>query len=159
MADEMSPWVPPGFERPDLAPPVGDPYLVQAGKGTRRRRILGGRHKRYVVRVSDVEEGYLRRLALAHRVSVQRLLVESTMAAGAGQSLADRRAVIANLFGLYRLAANIANNVNQIAKVANATGEIRAELAATLDAARRVAVRIDAQIDELSLSRRGGGAR
>ncbi|GAB2471229.1 plasmid mobilization relaxosome protein MobC [Xylanimonas ulmi] len=111
------------------------------------------------MRVSDAEEGYLRRLALAHRVSVQRLLVESTMVAGAGESLADRRAVIANLFGLYRLAANIANNVNQIAKATNATGEVQAELAATLDAVRRVAVRIDAQIDELSLSQRGGGSR
>lgn len=159
MVHEVNRWAPPGLERADLTLPADDPYLAAPGAGTRRRRVLGGRHKRYIVRVSDVEEGYLRRLALAHRVSVQRLLVESTMAAGAGESLAERRAVIANLFALYRLAANIANNVNQIAKVANTTGEVRLELAAVLDAVRRVAVRIDAQIDELSLSRRGGGPR
>lgn len=158
MVDEISPWAPPGLEHQFLSP-LDDPYLLQSGTGTRRRRILGGRQKRYVVRVSETEEGYLRRLALAHRVSVQRLLVESTMAAGSGQSLADRRAVIANLFALYRLAANVANNVNQIAKVANATGELGSELGAALDAVRRVAVRIDAQIDELGLSRRGGGSR
>lgn|GEM_PF-357032 len=151
MVEEVNP-----YASPATTPAGTDLMPGPAGKGTRRRRLMGGRHKRYVVRVSDAEEGYLVRLALAHRVSVPRLLVESTMVAGSGASLADRRAVIANLFALFRLASNIANNINQIARATNATGEVGAELSATLEYVRRVAMRIDAQIEELSLSRRGG---
>lgn len=46
----------------------------------------------------------------------------------------------------------MSNNVNQIAKATNATGQRQAETDATLAAVRRVAERIDAAVDELSLS-------
>ena len=53
---------------------------------------------------------------------------------------------------LHRLLAAVSNNVNQIAKATNATGQRQAETDATLAAVRRVAERIDAAVDELSLS-------
>jgi hypothetical protein len=48
--------------------------------------------------------------------------------------------------------AAISNNVNQIAKATNATGELQPETTATLDAVRRTASRIDDAVDALSLS-------
>ena len=65
---------------------------------------------------------------------------------------AARKQAVAELFKLHRLLAAISNNVNQIAKATNATGQRQAETDATLAAVRRVAERIDAAVDELSLS-------
>lgn len=58
---------------------------------------------------------------------------------------------MAELFALHRLLAAVSNNVNQMARATNATGEVQAEMSATLDAVRRTAVRIDDAIDGLSL--------
>ena len=117
----------------------------------RRANIDGGRQHFHKVGVSPEEEGMLLRLAAAQRVTIPRLLVESALASAASETPSERRNAMAELFALHRLLANIANNVNQIAKVANATGEVQAELHATLDAVRRTAERIDTAIDGLSL--------
>ena len=117
----------------------------------RRANVDGGRQHFHKVGVSPEEEGMLVRLAEAQRVTIPRLLVESALASGTAETPSERRNAMAELFALHRLLANIANNVNQVAKVANATGEVQAELNATLDAVRRTAQRIDAAIDGLSL--------
>jgi hypothetical protein len=104
------------------------------------------------VKVTPEEEGVLLRLALAQRVTIPRLLVETALASEAGETVTERRNAIAKLFELHRLLAAISNNVNQIAKATNATGELHPEIKATLAAVRRTAERIDAAVDELSLS-------
>ena len=53
---------------------------------------------------------------------------------------------------LLRQLAGMGNNLNQIARKINAGGKPTGELAATLAAVRRSAERIDAAVDELSLS-------
>lgn len=98
------------------------------------------------------EEGRLLRLAQAQHVSVPRLLMEAALASERGETVTERREALGELFKLYRLLAGIANNVNQIARATNATGEVQAEMTATLDAVRRTAQRVDAAIDGLSLS-------
>lgn len=98
------------------------------------------------------EEGRLAVLALEQRVTIPRLLVESTLAGEAGETVTERRNALVKLFELHRLLASISNNVNQIAKATNATGELQAETTATLDAVRRTAQRIDDAVDSLSLS-------
>jgi hypothetical protein len=92
----------------------------------RRANAPGGRKHKHEVKVTPEEEGRLLRLALAQRVTIPRLLVETTLASETGE--------------------------NQIAKATNATGQRQAETDATLAAVRRVAERIDAAVDELSLS-------
>ena len=57
-------------------------------------------------------------------VSVPRLLVESALSGV--ETPAERRAWIAGLFELRRLWATVANNVNQLARVANTSGELPA---------------------------------
>ena len=94
----------------------------------------------------------LLRLAKAQHVSVPRLLVESAIAAQAGETLTERKQAMAELFTLHRLLAAISNNVNQMARATNATGTLPDELRSTLTAVRRTAERIDAAIDGLSLS-------
>ncbi|PYF96345.1 mobilisation protein (MobC) [Georgenia satyanarayanai] len=100
--------------------------------------------------MSPEEEGVLLRLAAEQRVTVPRLLVESALTAGA-ETPSERRNAMAELFALHRLLASISNNVNQMAKATNATGEVQEELTATLAAVRRTALRIDEAIDGLSL--------
>ncbi|WP_244307953.1 MobC family plasmid mobilization relaxosome protein [Kineococcus rubinsiae] len=100
--------------------------------------------------VTPEEEGTLARLALAQRVTIPRLLVESALSAQASETPTERRNALAELFAVHRLLAAISNNVNQIARATNATGEVGEDLAATLRAVRRTAERIDATVDVLS---------
>lgn len=120
----------------------------------RRRNVKGGRVARHIVKVSPEEEGQLLALALQYKVTVPKLLVDSALAGGAAAAAANesvRHEVIAQMFATHRLLAGLANNVNQMAKATNATGEPQVEMSATLDAVRRTAQRIGAAIDELSL--------
>lgn len=118
----------------------------------RRANVEGGRQHHHKVKVTPEEEGMLMRLAEAQHVTIPRLLVESALAAATSETPTQRRDAIAELFRLHRLLAAISNNVNQIAKATNATGEVQDELEATLRAVRRTAERIDVAIDGLALS-------
>lgn len=117
----------------------------------RRANVAGGRQHRHEVKVTPEEEAILLQLAEAQRVTVPRLLVEAALSAPAGESPSERRNAIAELFGLHRLLAAISNNVNQMARVTNATGNVHTEMVETLRAVRRTAERIDGAIDGLSL--------
>lgn len=92
----------------------------------------------------------LLRLAHEQRVTVPRLLVESALASGMSETPTERRNAMTQLFGLHRLLAAVSNNVNQMAKATNATGEVQDEMVETLRAVRRLAERIDVTIDGLS---------
>lgn len=125
---------------------------TSAARQKRRRRVEGGRQHRHVVRVTPEEEGQLLALALRYRVSVPKLLVDSALAGGAAAAAANasvRHEVIAQMFAMHRLLADIANNVNQMARATNATGEVQDAMVVTLAKVREVADRIDAFVDEL----------
>ena len=119
----------------------------------RRANAPGGRKHKHEVKVTPEEEGRLLRLALAQRVTIPRLLVETTLASETGETVTERRNAIGKLFELHRLLAAVSNNVNQIAKATKATGEWQPETAATLAAVRRTVVRIEDTIDGLSGAR------
>ena len=131
-----------------------DPERRAPGRSTaRRRRVEGGRHHRHVVRVTPEEEAQLLALALRYRVSVPKLLVDSALAGGseaAASNASVRHALITELFGLHRLLANVANNVNQMTRTLHATGELPPQTGEVLAAARRTAEKIDDVIDGLS---------
>lgn len=125
------------------------------GRRFHRRRqanYAGGRPIRHVVKVSPKEEAILFRLATQQRVSIARVLVESALASEHSETPTERHDTIVELFKLHRLLGAVSNNVNQIAKVANSTGEIGEDLKATLAMVREVAGRIDQACDELSLT-------
>lgn len=125
---------------------------TSAPRQARRRRVDGGRQHRHVVRVTPEEEGQLLALALQYRVSVPKLLVDSALAGGSSTAAANasvRHEVIAQMFSTHRLLAGIANNVNQMAKATNATGDVQDSMVVTLAKVREVADRIDGFVDEL----------
>jgi hypothetical protein len=117
----------------------------------RRENVEGGRQHVHKVKVSPEEEGKLARLAGAQHVTIPRLLVESALASESSETPTQRRQAMAELFALHRLLAAVSNNVNQIARATNATGEVQPETAVTLAKVREVAVRIDEAIDGLAL--------
>ena len=126
---------------------------AEGRKSIRRRRVEGGRQHRHVVRVTPEEEGKLLALALRYHVSVPKLLVDSALAGGSESATAnasERQELLVTLFSTHRLMAGMANNVNQLARVANATGQVSPELDAALKAARQTAERIDALVDQIS---------
>ncbi len=121
-------------------------------KRRRRANYVGGRQHRHEVRVSPEEEGMLLQLAAAQGITIPRLLVESALAQESGETVSERRNAVAELFAVYRLLASVANNVNQIARIANTDRQVPVETGVVLDEVRAVARRVDAVIDELSRS-------
>jgi len=118
-------------------------------KVSRRRRVVGGRQHRHVVRVTPEEEARLLAKALAHHISVPKLLVESALAPSTGETLTERHAAITELFAVHRLLAAVSNNLNQIARATNVTGEVHDELRATIAAVRKTSFRLDDVADVL----------
>lgn len=116
----------------------------------RRENVEGGRQHHHKVKVTPEEEGMLLRLAEAQHVTIPRLLVEAALASDSSEPPIQRKEAMVELFALHRLLAAVSNNVNQIARATNATGEVQAETAATLAKVREVAGRIDGAIDGMS---------
>lgn len=122
-----------------------------AGLKSRRRRanVDGGRMHRHEVKVSPEEEAQLLALAEKHRVTIPRLLIEAALSEGT-ENPSERRDQFMQLSTLQRLVGTVANNINQIARHANATGEVPAEAAASIAHARAVIIRIDRQLADMA---------
>ena len=142
----------------EIGSPPGAGPPAPGGRRWRRANAPGGRQHAHRVRVTPEEEGRLLVLAGRAGVSVPRLLVESALAAGedgGGETATQRHDALVELFGVRRLLAGVASNVNQVAKVGNATGRVPPETDAVLEAVERVAARVDEVIDALG----AGGTR
>jgi hypothetical protein len=68
----------------------------------------------------------------------------------ASESPSERRDQFMQLSNLPRLVGSVANNINQIARHANATGEVPAEAAASIAHARAVIIRIDRLLADMA---------
>jgi hypothetical protein len=114
---------------------------ARARQRQRRANVPGGRRHYHRVGVTPEEEALLLQRAAAARVTVPRLLVESALAAQ-GETATDRASHLTELFHARRLLAAVSNNLNQIARATNATGELQDELGETLRAVQLVAARV-----------------
>jgi hypothetical protein len=85
-------------------------------------------------------------------VTVPRLLVEAATAERAGETATDRRELLTELFGVHRALGAVGNNLNQLTRAANATGDLAVELEHTLAAVRRQLMRLDDTLDGLARS-------
>lgn len=128
--------------------------------GTRRvwrRRaanVPGGREFRHVVRVSADEEARLVVLAQQQRVTVPRLLVSSALSRNTARiTVEQQRELLTELFTIHRLLANMANNVNQVAKAVNSTGDVPPQTPHVYRAAFQAIGRVNDAIDQLSLGK------
>lgn len=118
----------------------------------RARNVTGGRPFRHEVKVSEAEEAKLVVLAARHQMTIPRLLVMSALERSNEITAADKRELLTELFTIHRLLGNMANNVNQIAKVANSTRELPPQTDVVLSAAWSTLHRIDGQIERFGLS-------
>ena len=114
----------------------------------RRENSPAGTKKRREVWVTVEEEAALVARAEREKVTVPNLLI-STALSEQSDSPTERRAIAAELMSLHNLLARSSNNINQLARQANATSEFPAEAREALRHIRTVAMRIDDAIDGL----------
>lgn len=113
-------------------------------EGSYRRRLVGQRRdKRTVIKHTDEEWARVAAMAAVQGISVARLY-ERALWAGDAVAAAKMAQVYSELVMTQRLLIGVATNVNQMAAVANSTGELPA--AAQLEAALTLAQR---QVDRI----------
>lgn len=101
--------------------------MVEQREGRYRRRLtVGRREHRTVIRHSDEEWARVTSMALAQGVSVPRLY-ERAVWAGDVVAAARLSRFVGEVGLILRVVSTSANNLNQLAKVANATGELSAD--------------------------------
>jgi len=92
---------------------------------TRRAREPLRREVIQKVKLTDEERDRLRARAAELGMSVPRLLVESALSGV--ETPTERRRTVAELFEIRRLLSTVANNVNQLARSANISGQVASE--------------------------------
>lgn len=119
------------------------------GRQRRANDNDGARQKRYVVKANVEEQTQLEARALVRGVTVPRLMVESALNLHV-ETDTDRKEAIAELFAIRRLLANVANNVNQIAKYANEERAFPAEADAIVKEYCALVPQISAAVERLA---------
>lgn len=115
---------------------------------SRRKRIEG--KTQYVrVSMSEAERAQLMVLEQQTGLSPSALMVEAVFGSADPVAVQLRRNQLAELIQMRHQMATIANNVNQIARHANSTGEVLPETVETLQKARRFGEEVLAKIEEL----------
>lgn len=109
------------------------------------------RDRRYVVKVNAEEDAQLRGRAAVAGVTVARLLFESAMNAHIETDTA-RKEVVSEVFAVRRLMANVANNVNQLARYANEESVFPAEAETVVAEYRSIVPRLSDALDRLDQS-------
>ncbi|CAM3309676.1 Bacterial mobilization protein (MobC) [Arthrobacter ulcerisalmonis] len=114
----------------------------------RRANVKGGRPHSWQVTASDEEAAALVVKAEQARKTVPALLFDAAMAQGMADQFVLDVEVREELTAIRNMMRALGNNMNQLAKHANATGEFPAEAAAAVKAVQRTAARInDALLD------------
>jgi hypothetical protein len=126
-------------EQPECQGPDGSRRVA------RRHRVEGGRQRVVKFRFTDAEYEALGARAAEAGVSVPRLLIASALTRRQATTAAPS-ALAAELAGLRRLVANLANNINQIARKLNAGGWPDASISPAADAVQRTMRRLDAAL-------------
>lgn len=113
----------------------------------RRRNHPGGRQTKIEVKVSAAENDQLRAAADRAGVSVQRLMVTRALSAEATGGSVGRAELVAawqQAVEMRNLLGALGNNMNQIARNANNTGQVPADFAPALDAVKRASEKVRA---------------
>lgn len=119
------------------------------GRQRRANDSDGPRERRYTVKVNKDEDAQLQARAVVRSVTVPRLMFESAMNLHV-ETDTDRKEAIAELFAIRRLLANVANNVNQMAKYANEERAFPADAEAVVKEYRAIVPQISAAIERLA---------
>ncbi|WP_026552494.1 plasmid mobilization relaxosome protein MobC [Arthrobacter sp. H20] len=117
--------------------------------GRRRRANISGRTQYVRVSMSEQERAALLVLEERTNRTASEIMVSAALYAENSESLVERRALAIELMQARRLLATVSNNVNQIARHANAGDEFPKDAVAAVAAVRRVADRMYELVDEL----------
>jgi hypothetical protein len=122
-----------------------------ANGATRLRRVDGGREHAIKVKLNNAEYQAISTRAADRKLSVQRFLLSCALAPNPTvQPVKAPSTLTAELAGLRRLTGNLANNINQIARVLNSGGVPDASIPATADAVRRAMTRLDSVLSGMA---------
>ncbi len=119
-------------------------------RAVRRRqpRVLGGRARVVKVRLTEQEDMVLSARADAAGVSRQRFLVDAALARG--HTAPERRALYGVLTSARTSVMRGMTNLNQLARVANATGQVPHDLGGLAAALERATAVMEAGLAELA---------
>lgn len=123
--------------------------VVTVAERRRRANVTGGRRHSWQVTASDEEAAALVVKAEQARKTVPALLFDAAMAEGRTETLVVGVEIRDELTAIRNMMRALGNNVNQLAKHANATGEFPAEAHAAITAVQRTAARINDTLLEL----------
>ena len=128
--------------------------LVEEGKspsrfGRKRRANIDGETRYVRVSMSEFERAQLKVLEERTGRSPSEILVSAALYAENSESLAERRAVAVEFIAARRYLAALSNNVNQLARRANATDEFPEAARTALTRVRAVADRINTMLDAM----------
>jgi hypothetical protein len=116
----------------------------QAHGAARLRRVEGGRQHVVKVKLDEAEYAAIAGRAADLKISIQRYFVSSAFnSRSPAQPARVPSSMAAELAGLRRLTANLANNINQIARALNSGATPAVSIPAAADAVRRVMIRLD----------------
>ena len=114
----------------------------------RRENSPAGTKKRRDLWVTAEEEAMLVTRAAREGVTVPRLLISAATSESV-ETPTERRAMVAELFAIRTLLARVSNNVNQIARHANAGDEFPDDAASTLAYVKKLAFRISDTVESI----------
>ena len=131
---------------------MGEPDGTHRVWRRRAENEPGGRQFRHEVKVTPEEEAKLVVLSKQQRVTIPRLLVSSALSRDTARiTVEQQRELLTELFAVHRLLGNMANNVNQVAKAVNSTGDVPPQTPHVYNAAFNAIRRVNETIDKLSL--------
>src|SRR5699024_3494622 len=129
---------------------VASRFEKQGRLGRRRENSELPRSGRYVVKVNVEEQAALLRLAAHQNVTVQRVLVESALRPDTSVSLANLQELSTTLIGLSQQISAVGVSLNQIAKVANASGEVPVDLGNVFKGLKQLYFKTEQAIDDVA---------
>ena len=115
----------------------------------RRRANIDGETQYVRVSMSELERTRLYVLEEQTGRSPSEILVSAALYAQSSDSLAERRALATEIMAARRYLAALSNNVNQLARHANATDEFPEAARTVLTRVRGVADRINTMLDSM----------
>ncbi len=117
--------------------------------GRRRRANIDGATQYVRVSMSEFERAQLKVLEGRTGRSASEILVSAALYAENSESLAERRAMAVEFIAARRYLAALSNNVNQLARHANAMDEFPEAARTVLSRVRAVADRLNTMLDAM----------
>lgn len=114
----------------------------------RRRKNLQGNRVVMKLTITDVERAQLRRLEVETGRSAQEILISAALSSEQG-SLVDRRTLASSLLQMRYELSSVGNNLNQVARHANSTGELKSEIHALVADIKQQLLVINKALSEL----------